>query len=100
MMRDSNCYDRCIGKDGDPTPISCFDPADPDEFGVCRQVCEQGQHNIGTGGCPLTNSITLACCVNEYDPPDDECQDPLCPGPLCPADCEDRSRKASAAVSF
>ena len=55
MMRDTNCYDRCIGKDGDPSPIACFDSADPEETGVCRQVCEAGQHNIGILGCP-TNS--------------------------------------------
>lgn len=88
MMRDSNCYDRCIGKDGDPTPIVCYDPADPEELGVCRQVCEHGQHNIGTAGCPTNSSIALACCVNEYDPPDEECPDGLCPGPLCPTECD------------
>ena len=88
MMLDSNCYDRCIGKDGDPTPILCYDPADPEELGVCRQVCEHGQHNIGTAGCPTNSSIALACCINEYDPPDDECPDGLCPGPLCPPECD------------
>ncbi|NIM00907.1 MAG: hypothetical protein GTN89_08280 [Acidobacteria bacterium] len=86
MVQDATCYDRCIGKDGDPTPIICFDPIDPDELGVCRQVCEQGQHNIGSANCPVNTSIALTCCVNEYDPPD-ECPRDLCPGPLCPSGC-------------
>lgn len=90
MMQDSDCYYRCIGKDGDPNPIACFDTGDPDEVGVCRQVCEQGQHNIGNAGCPTNGQIVLSCCVGEYDPPDDdECPDSLCPGPVCPPECDD-----------
>ncbi len=88
MMRDAQCYDRCIGKDGDPAPIECSDPGAPEEHGVCRQVCEQGQHNIGPAGCPQTPSFDLTCCVNEYDPPEDDCPAGLCPGPACPAGCD------------
>jgi len=87
MMKDANCYDRCIGKDGDPAPISCFDSGDPEEGGVCRQVCEQGQNNIGPGNCPANSRIALSCCVREYDPPED-CPTQLCPGPLCPPECD------------
>ncbi len=87
MMQDTNCYDRCTGKDGDPSPTFCVDPFDPEELGVCRQVCEQGQHDIGSADCPINSSIILTCCVNEYDPPDD-CPPDLCPGPLCPEDCD------------
>lgn len=84
MMQDTDCYDRCIGKDGDPTPINCADTGDPDEFGVCRQVCEQGQHNIGPGDCPTTQ-IGLTCCVGEFD----ECPISLCPGAACPPECDE-----------
>ena len=87
MLIDANCYDRCIGKDGDPAPISCFDTGDPEEGGVCRQVCEQGQNNIGPGNCPATSRIPLSCCVHEYDPPED-CPTQLCPGALCPPECD------------
>jgi len=89
MMHDANCYDRCIGKDGDPQPISCSGSWDPDEQGVCRQVCEQGQHNVGPGTCPTSFSLNMTCCVDEYDPPGEtECLPELCPGAACPPDCE------------
>jgi hypothetical protein len=84
MMKDSDCSDRCIGKDGDPSPIGCADSGDPDDSGVCRQICEQGQHNIGGMGCPNG----LACCINEYDPPDEDCSAEFCPGPICPPKCD------------
>jgi len=88
MMKDSDCYSRCVGKDGDPAPIACADPGDPDEPGVCRQICEQGQHNLGAVGCPANGRIALTCCINEYDPPDEDCSAEFCPGPLCPEECD------------
>jgi len=88
MTHDANCYERCTGKDGDPNPISCNGSWHPDESGVCRQVCEQGQHNVGPGTCPTSFARPLTCCVDEYDPPDGaECPPELCPGVLCPEEC-------------
>jgi hypothetical protein len=90
MFREANCYDRCIGKDGDPRPVTCFDPGQSDESGVCRQVCEQGQHGIGPANCPTNSQVTLTCCLHEYDPPEpDPCPRELCPGPACPPECDD-----------
>ena len=88
MFDQTTCEDRCVGKDGDPLPIACTSAIDDDEIGVCRQVCEQGQHDLGPGTCPTGYSVDMRCCVDEYDAfGDDDCPEHLCPGAFCPAGC-------------
>lgn len=89
MAVDSNCYERCTGKDGDPEPVECLGPLDPDRPGVCRQVCEQGQNNAGPGTCVTGFTLDLTCCVDEYEPPDELlCPPSICPGLACPPECD------------
>jgi hypothetical protein len=88
MLTDSTCDSRCTGKDGDPSPMLCFNTFDPEEIGVCRQVCEQGQHDVGPGSCPSNFAVDLRCCLNEYEGPGgDACPPEHCPGPSCPPWC-------------
>ena len=86
LLNDTSCYDHCEGKDGDGTPISCYDPSNPSVTGVCRTICENPYNNVGATTCP--SQLDLWCCVDEYEPPSDEdCPPSICPGPSCPPQC-------------